>query len=73
MKLAQVAEIMRICEFDLFRQAYAVSQNDAPNDEFVGQAYMDYATDGVVPAWVFAYAHNITENSSDYARLRAVA
>ena len=56
-----VAETMRICEFDLFRQAYAAWHRCPPNDELVGTIFADYARDGVVPVWVSHYARSVLQ------------
>lgn len=73
MRLEQVADMMGLCEFDLFRQAYAASHDDAPNDEVVGQIFMDYVGDGVVPVWVSAFAKNVVDNCKVYSPVQRVA
>ena len=73
MKLKHVAKMMQICEFDLFRQAYAASHGSAFNDEFVAQTFCDYADHGVVPVWVSMYAKSVVENCKVAEPIRAIA
>ena len=73
MKLEQVAQMMGICQFDLFRQAYAAWHRSQPNDEVVAEEFMNYAADGVVPVWVSFYAKTIVENCKVAPPLREVA
>ena len=71
MRLHHVAEMMGICEFDLFRQAYSATHSGGPNDEFVGEVFMQYADEGVVPAWVSLFAKNVVERCKVYQPARA--
>ena len=54
--LEQVAQKLGICQFDLFRQAYSAWYQDGPNDELVGQFFMNYMDNGDMPHWVSLYA-----------------
>ena len=73
MKLRQVAKMMRISEYDLFRRAYIDCHDGAINDIVVARIFMYYARNGVVPVWVSTYARNVVENCKVYAPLRSVA
>ena len=63
MKIKQVADMMGICEFDLFRQAYAAWYQCTADDEIVGEYFMDYTAKGVTPLWVNLYVKAILESS----------
>ena len=73
MKLRQVAKMMRISEYDLFRRAYIEYAGGAINDIVVARIFMHYARDGVVPVWVSSYAKNVVEKCKVYEPLRSVA
>jgi len=63
MKIKQVADLLGVCEFDLFRQAHAAWYQGSADDEAVGVYFTDYADDGVVPFWVSAYVKVTLESS----------
>ena len=73
MKLRQVARMMRISEYDLFRRAYIDYNEGRLNDIVVARVFMHYARNGVVPEWVSTYARNVVEKCKVYAPLRSVA
>jgi len=73
MRLRQVAEMMRISEYDLFRRAYRECHDGAINDAVVARVFMRYTRDGIVPVWVSTFARNIVETCKVYVPLRSVA
>ena len=76
MNLEQVARNLGICQFDLFRQAYAAWYQDGPNDELVGHFFMNYLDHGEMPRWVHLFAEAMARHapeSSQPATMQAVA
>ncbi len=61
--LLTVSELLGICQFDLFRQAYTAWFQDTPNDELVGQYFTAYVDEGAVPCWVRLYAQAMVQRS----------
>ena len=64
MNLEKIAQQLGICQFDLFRQAYSAWYQDGPNDELVGQYFMNYVDQGDMPRWVRLYAQMMGERTA---------
>ena len=67
MKIKQVAAMLGVCEFDVFRQAFAAWYEGHADDETVGKHFMDYADEGVSPLWVNQYVKAVLWTSEPVA------
>ena len=75
MDLEKIAKKLGICQFDLFRQAYAAWYQDGPQDELVGRYFMNYMESGDMPHWVRLFAESVGKGpfSVRPAPMKAVA